>query len=39
MNGVSHFDNGRRLGRRASFVLNPVRADKLIHVTRPGDIR
>jgi hypothetical protein len=21
MNGVSHFDNGRRLGRRASFVL------------------
>ncbi|MCI2424256.1 hypothetical protein MOQ72_43375 [Saccharopolyspora sp. K220] len=21
MNGVRHFDNGRRLGRRASFVL------------------
>ena len=21
MNGVSHFDNGRRLGRRAAFVL------------------
>jgi hypothetical protein len=32
MKGVSHFDDGRRLGRRASFVL-PVCANALMMAT------